>query len=115
MGILHETAVQTRLSGRTLFNGGCYIISWSPGALESSLFQDWFGCVQSANWMPWLLGETKLALWTAEQEPHLTRDGAPDLAKVLVGDAHGSDVLWPSRATPLWVPCRTRSGLSCAG
>ena len=36
MGILHETAVQTRLSGRTLFNGGCYIISWSPGALESS-------------------------------------------------------------------------------
>jgi hypothetical protein len=23
-------------------------------------------------------GETKLALWTAEQEPHLTRDGAPD-------------------------------------
>jgi hypothetical protein len=53
------------------------------------------GVFQSANWTPWLLGETELALWTAEQEPHLTRDGAPDLAKVLVGDAHGSDVLWP--------------------
>ena len=66
MGILHETAVQTRLSGRTLFNGGYYIISWSPGALESSLFQDWSGVFQSANGTPWLLGETKLALGTAE-------------------------------------------------
>ena len=94
MGILRETTVQTRLSGRTLFNGGCYIISWSPGALESSLFKDWLGCVQTANWTPWL-GETELALSTAEQEPHLTRDGAPDLAKILVGDAHESDVLGP--------------------
>jgi hypothetical protein len=74
MGILHETAVQTRLPGRTLFNGGCYIISWSPGIIViSGLIRSVF---QNANWT---LGETKLALWTAEQEPHLTRDGAPDL------------------------------------
>jgi hypothetical protein len=80
MGILHETAVQTRLSGRTLFNGGCYITSWSPGVIViSGLIRVCSGVFQSANWTPWLLGETKLALWTAEQEPHLTRDGAPDL------------------------------------
>jgi hypothetical protein len=49
MGILHETAVQTRLSGGTLFNGGCYII---PGALEPwnhRYFQDWFGCVSACE------------------------------------------------------------------
>jgi hypothetical protein len=64
MGILHETAVQTRPSGRTLFNGGCYIISWS---LESSLFPGLVsGVFQSTNWTPWLLGETTLTLWTAE-------------------------------------------------
>src|ERR1700704_3692477 len=81
-----------------------------PGALEPwnhRFFRIGAGVFRVRNWTPWLLGETKLALWTAEQEPHLTRDGAPDLAKVLVGDAHGSDVLWPSRATPLWVPCWT--------
>jgi hypothetical protein len=70
-----------------------FLEPWSPGIIVISGFGS--GVFQSANWTPWLLGETKLALWTAEQEPHLTRDGAPDLAKILVGDAHGSDVLWP--------------------
>ena len=62
MGILHETAVQTRLSGRTLFNGGCYIISWSLESSSHRYFRIDSGVLQSANGTPWLPGETKLAL-----------------------------------------------------